>query len=63
MKELLSYMELLIGMGKRLDDLLWVRVRGEAGEGDIMVGDKEPAARVRKRTESYLSTPRMSLDQ
>lgn len=32
-KDLLDCMELLTGMGNRLDELLWVRVIGEAGEG------------------------------
>lgn len=63
MKDLLKCMELLIGTGNRLDELLWAKVTGEASEGDMMVGDKEPAIRVRKWTESYLSSPSTSLNQ
>ena len=41
MKELLRCVELLYGMNM-LGEPLWVRVGGEAGKGDISVGEKEP---------------------
>ena len=44
-KELLGCMELPTGASEKLGQPLWVRVRGGASKGDIVVGVEEPTVR------------------
>lgn len=62
LRQLVVCVELLYGTCNRLGEPLWVRVRGEACQWDILVGDQAPAIRVRKWTKPYLSKPGKSPD-
>lgn len=60
----LHIQELIVmyGMCNMLGEPLWVRVRREASQCEILVGDKAPAIRVRKCRKTYLSKPWKSPD-